>query len=295
MTILVEDLNELKEIVKKVKRNNQTIGFVPTMGALHAGHEALISKCASISDFKIVSVFVNPTQFGPQEDYSSYPRNIDSDLEICRKYNVDVLFFPSPYDIYGIKYNNEDLKIAVSSNNITYVCPPYFYVDKLCGRTRIGHFDGVATIVLKLFNLTKCDYACFGRKDLQQLKIIEKMVEDFHLEVKIVPVDIVREPDGLALSSRNSYLSKEGRKKALVLSKILFDLKNLYEEKNITDTSILFEHALSYIDKDQGIELEYLEFYDYTSFEKTDIVKGGTVIAIAVKIEGVRLIDNIIL
>lgn len=278
----VYGISELRVIVDEQKKQGRTIGFVPTMGALHSGHISLIEKCVSGNDFNIVSIFVNPTQFGPNEDFNKYPRTLDADIKICEKAGVDVVFAPNASEMYA------DTKEA------TLVCPPYSLVDKLCGKSRVGHFDGVATVVAKLFNITGCKRAYFGEKDAQQLFVIKKMVQDLNFDVEIVSCPIVREPDGLAMSSRNTYLTPEGRTRALKIYKALLCVKKLYEQGE-NEVKALRDAALSVLD---GLDVEYFDVYDLNSFEETDRIVSTAVALCAIKIHqgkgyDVRLIDNI--
>ena len=285
MTILTNKINDIKNSVQEWKKQGLKIGLVPTMGALHKGHESLIKKAIETCDKVIVTIFVNPIQFGPSEDYEKYPRTIENDKEICERNNVAVIFAPTPEEMYGKTPDR-------TNKNLTFVYPPYSLVDKLCGKTRTGHFDGVATAVLKLFNISEADYAFFGQKDAQQLIIIKKMVKDLNIPVEVVSCPIVREEGGLALSSRNSYLSTEERQKAMSISKTLFYTKQLYE-KGVIDVKILLDSAISILDK--SIELEYLEFVDTIELEPVQEIRNTTLVALAAKIGTVRLIDNIIL
>ena len=284
-TVLLNKISEVKKEINNWKQSGYSVGLVPTMGALHRGHASLIKKAKETCDKVVVSVFVNPIQFCPGEDFDKYPRTIEKDKKICEELGVDIVFAPNAKEMYG-----ENSRL--SNTELTFVCPPYNFVDCMCGKSRPGHFDGVATVVLKLFNIVKPDFAFFGQKDAQQLFIIKKMVKDLNLDITIIPCPIVREDDGLALSSRNSYLSEEERKNALTVSKALFYIKELYD-KGVTDTSILFDSAISILDK--NIELEYIEFRDFSTFEKVKEVKNNTLAAIAVKSGKTRLIDNIIL
>ena len=268
--ILLNNIKEVRENIKSWKKEGLKIGLVPTMGALHAGHASLIKKAKEMCDKVVVSVFVNPIQFGPNEDFDKYPRTLDTDKKLCDKIGADIVFAPSPKEMYG-----ENTRL--SNNELTFVCPPYDLVDCLCGKSRPGHFDGVATVVMKLFNITTPDYAFFGQKDAQQLFILKKMVKDLNLDLEIVPCPIVREDDGLALSSRNTYLSQQERTNALTISKALKEVSKYYE-KGITNTQVLFDAAISVLDKD--IELEYSEFRDFETFEKVSEVKNNTLIAI---------------
>lgn len=283
--MLIHTIAEVREQVKNWKREGLTIGLVPTMGALHAGHKSLIDKSVAKCDKTVVSVFVNPIQFGPNEDLDKYPRTLDADYKLCNEAGVDIVFAPSPKEMYGEGH-------ILSNDFLTYVIPPYFYVDKLCGKSRIGHFDGVCTVVNKLFNIVQPDYAFFGQKDAQQLIIIKKMVHDLNIPIEIIPCPIVREEAGLALSSRNKYLSVEDKEHALALSKILFNIKACYN-KGITDVSALKETAYSYLNSHH--ELEYLEFRDENDLEEKTTADDNTRVFIAVKIGNVRLIDNILL
>ena len=202
---IIHKIEELKNILKD--KRTLEIGLVPTMGALHEGHASLIKKSVEQNDYTVVSVFVNPVQFGINEDFDKYPRTLEKDAKLCENLGADIVFAPAVDEMY------QDTK------ELTLVCPPYSAINKLCGKSRPGHFDGVATVVSKLFNITGSTKAYFGQKDAQQLFIIKKMVKDLNFNVEIIPCPIVRENDGLALSSRNSYLKEESREDALKLYK----------------------------------------------------------------------------
>lgn len=280
--MLEKEISSIKDKISQWKKQGLKIGLVPTMGALHEGHLSLIKKSVETCDRTVVSIFVNPIQFGPSEDLDKYPRTLEEDLKICKDAGVDVIFAPSPKEMYG--EGN-----ILSNDFLTYVVPPFFYTDKLCGKSRIGHFDGVCTVVMKLFNIIQPDCAFFGQKDAQQLIIIKKMVKDLNIPVEIISCPIVRNEDGLALSSRNKYLSEEGKKEALILSKILNNIKLCYQ-KGITSVSALSETALQLLN--QKHELEYLEFVDKDTLEDKILIDDDTLILIAIRIENVRLIDN---
>ena len=282
---LLNKINDVKENIKNWKSQGLRVGLVPTMGALHKGHESLIKKAKEMCDKVVVSVFVNPIQFGPSEDYDKYPRTIEKDTAVCEKVGADIIFSPTPEEMYG---KNKKL----SNTELTFVCPPYNFVDCLCGKSRTGHFDGVATVVLKLFNIVSPDYAFFGQKDAQQLFILKNMVKDLNLDIIIVPCPIVREEDGLALSSRNTYLNSEERQNALTINKALKHIKSLYLQ-GIKDTKHLFDAAISILDK--HLDLEYLEFRNFETFEEVDTACNNTLVAIAVRAGKTRLIDNIII
>jgi pantoate--beta-alanine ligase len=255
------------------------------MGALHAGHLSLIKKAKETCDKVVVSDFVNPIQFGPSEDFDKYPRTLDTDVELCNKEGVDIVFAPTPAEMYG-----EGNRL--SNDILTYVCPPFFYVNKLCGKTRTGHFDGVCTVVLKLFNIAQPNFAFFGQKDAQQAIIIKKMVKDLNVPIQIIQCPIVREESGLALSSRNKYLTEEGKKDALVLNKILNNIKLCYN-KGITDVNSLKETAYNFLTNKH--DLEYLEIVDKETLENKIKADDNSIALIACRVENVRLIDNIYL
>ena len=283
--MLIHTIDEVREKIKCWKKEGLSIGLVPTMGALHDGHLSLIKKSVEKCDRTVVSVFVNPIQFCPGEDLDKYPRTLDSDVKLSDEAGVDIVFAPSPKEMYGEGH-------ILSNDFLTYVIPPFFYVNKLCGKSRVGHFDGVCTVVNKLFNIVQPDFAFFGEKDRQQLIILKKMVKDLNIPVEIIPCPIVREQSGLALSSRNKYLSDEDKINALALSKILFNIKACYN-KGITDVKALTETAYSYLNEHHS--LEYLEFRDADNLEEKKIADDSTIVFIAVKIGDVRLIDNIAL
>ena len=283
--MILHTIAEVREQIKEWKKQGLSVGLVPTMGALHAGHKSLIDKSVEKCDKTVVSVFVNPIQFGPNEDLDKYPRTLEADAEMCKNAGVDIVFAPSPKEMYGEGH-------IMSNDFLTYVIPPYFYVDKLCGKSRIGHFDGVCTVVNKLFNIVQPDFAFFGQKDAQQLIIIRKMVNDLNIPVEIIPCPIVREESGLALSSRNKYLNPQEKEQALALSKILFNIKACYDN-GVTDTRALFETAYSFLTPAHS--LEYLDFRDENDLEEKAVADDNTRVFIAVKIGSVRLIDNILL
>lgn len=281
--MLVHTIEEVRKQVKEWKKQGLTVGLVPTMGALHAGHKSLIDKSVAKCDKTVVSVFVNPIQFCPGEDLDKYPRTLEADEKLCTDSGVDIVFAPSPKEMYG--------EGTIMSNDfLTYVIPPFFYTNKLCGKSRVGHFDGVCTVVNKLFNIVQPDFAFFGEKDRQQLIILKKMVHDLNIPVEIIPCPIVREESGLALSSRNKYLSENGKKEALVLSKILNNIKTCYN-KGIKDVKALTETAYSFLNDNHS--LEYLEFRDKDNLEEKEIADDNTIVFIALRVENVRLIDNI--
>lgn len=258
------------------------LGLVPTMGALHKGHEELIARASRECDHVVVSVFVNPTQFGPNEDLEKYPRTLDKDLEICQKHGVDLVFTPAVDEIYG-----------ESSRETTFVDPPQFLIDKLCGEHRPGHFRGVATVVSKLLNIAQVERAYFGEKDYQQLIVIKQLVRDLMIPVEIVGVPIVREDDGLALSSRNMYLSQEQR---IVASQLNKALARVEEEISSGDKNIeqITASVVADLETKYGFNVEYLKICHATNLSFLETAQEPYVVLIAARLGGVRLIDNLI-
>ena len=259
------------------KKEGLTIGLVPTMGYLHEGHKSLIRRARQENDRVVVSIFVNPIQFGPSEDFEKYPRDEEKDLASCKESGADLVFMPSTSEMYP-------------SPNLNYVDVSSLG-DTLCGAKRPGHFRGVCTVVSKLFNIFLPDRAYFGQKDAQQLAIIKRMVYDLNFNVKIVPCAIVREKDGLALSSRNTYLSESERKAALILSKSLSKAKALLEngEKDAYKVKKLLENSLS---EEPLAKIDYAEVVDFETLKPVKTVDGKVLVAIAVYIGKTRLIDN---
>lgn len=281
--LIINKIKELRELIKKCKKDGKSIALVPTMGCLHNGHKSLMEKAHSIADITIISVFVNPIQFCPGEDYDKYPRTLEPDKLVAQSAGVDVIFAPTVNEMYP------DLE---KFSDLTMVVPPYELTDIMCGKSRVGHFDGVETVVSKLFNIVQPDYACFGMKDIQQLFLIKKMVKDLNFPIEIVPCPLVREESGLALSSRNKYLSDDEKKAAISLSKSLFQIRDFFNA-GIKDTKKLFDTGLTNLDK--NVELEYLEFVDFETFKTTEEIESTTICAIAARVGSVRLIDNIVL
>ncbi|MFT8351640.1 pantoate--beta-alanine ligase [Clostridium saccharoperbutylacetonicum] len=277
--MLVKEIKELRSLVKSWKKEGFSIGFVPTMGALHEGHQSLIKKAVEENDKVIVSVFVNPTQFSPNEDYDSYPRDIKKDLDLCMMVGATVVFNPEPNEMY---LNNRSTSISVSK--LTSV---------LCGSKRSGHFDGVCLVVSKLLNIVTPDKSYFGQKDAQQVSVIKRMVRDLNIDVDIIACPIIREEDGLAKSSRNTYLSVEERKAASVLSRSLNIAKNLLN-KGERSASKIKEVIMEEINKEPLAKIDYVEIVDSESLENVEIIEKNILIPIAVYIGKTRLIDNFI-
>lgn len=283
--MLIHTIEDIKTQIKQWKKEDLIIGIVPTMGALHEGHASLIKKAVETCDKVIVSVFVNPIQFGPSEDFDKYPRTLEDDVKLADSIGADIVFAPSSDEMYGKGQR-------LSNDTLSYVVPPFFYVDKLCGKSRIGHFDGVCTVVLKLFNITQANFGFFGQKDAQQLIILKKMVNDLNVPIEIISCPIVRDSNGLALSSRNKYLDDNGKKEALALNKILNNIKACYS-KGITNVDVLKETAFQFLNEHH--ELEYIEFVDKNNLEEQTTASNDTLVLIACRVNSIRLIDNILL
>lgn len=280
--ILCQDVAKLRELVANFKQENKSIGLVPTMGALHEGHASLINASAKENDITIVSVFVNPTQFGPNEDYEAYPRTLENDCIVAQNAGADVVFAPKNKDLYP----NEDMTWVEVTGDITKV---------LCGRTRPIHFRGVTTVVSKLFNLSRADRAYFGLKDAQQTEVLRRMVDDlfFNVELRIMP--IVREADGLAKSSRNTYLSPEERKSALILSKSLNLAKEAFTNGQ-RDVEAILNLVKDTIQTEKTSQIDYVEMYKLPGLKPVgNKIEGRVLLALAVKFGTTRLIDNVIL
>jgi pantoate--beta-alanine ligase len=268
----------MKALSRQWRAKGKKIGFVPTMGYLHEGHLSLVRESKKRADVTVVSIFVNPAQFGPAEDFKKYPRDLEKDSAYLEKGGVDCLFYPGAAEIYPPGYR-------------TYV-EVHGLQDRLCGRSRPGHFRGVATVVLKLFEIVEPDIAFFGAKDAQQVLIINKMAADLDLDVEVVTCPLVREPDGLALSSRNAYLSPEERKAALVLS-----ISLRWAERAIAagerDAAKVIGGIRAAIEAEPLARIDYVEAVDPGSLEPLAEIRGDVLIALAVFVGSTRLIDNI--
>ena len=280
MTKVITTINEMQSIVKQHQREGKTIGFVPTMGALHDGHLTMMKQSVSENDLTVISIFVNPLQFGPNEDFDAYPRQLDDDVAAVKKLQVDYVFHPSVDEMYP-----EELGIHLKVAHLAQV---------LEGAQRPGHFEGVVTVVNKLFNIVQPDYAYFGKKDAQQLAIVEKMVKDFNLPVHVIGIDIVREKDGLAKSSRNIYLTSEERREAKHLYQSLRLAKNLYEAGE-RDSNEIISQIAEYLNKNISGYIDDLGIYSYPNLIQQSKIHGRIFISLAVKFSKARLIDNIII
>lgn len=279
---LIHTVAELREEIALAKAQNLTIGLVPTMGALHEGHASLITAANRENDFVVVSVFVNPTQFGPNEDLDAYPRTLESDCKLAEEKGANVVFAPSPKEMYP---SEDDTWVEVTGD-VTKV---------LCGRTRPIHFRGVTTVVTKLFNLAQPDRAYFGQKDAQQVEVLKRMVKDlfFPLELRVMP--IIREKDGLAKSSRNTYLNESERIAALVLSRSLKAAKEMYAAGE-RDAEKIIAAVTEGIKAEPMSNIDYVEIYALPELKPiANPLKGSNLLAVAVKFGTTRLIDNVVL
>lgn len=277
---VVTSIKEMQTAILQEKKLGKSVGFVPTMGFLHEGHLGLIKKARKNNDIVVLSIFVNPIQFGPNEDFTTYPRDFERDRQLAEKENVDYLFFPAVEEMYPTS-----LSATVSVKARTNI---------LCGKSRPGHFDGVATVVTKLFSIVQPDKAYFGTKDAQQLAIIEALVNDFNFPIEIIPVETIRESDGLAKSSRNVRLLPQEREQAPVLYESLTQAKAIICEGE-TDSEKIIAFIKEMITENTDGKIDYVEILAYPSFEKKANVDGKVIIAIAVKFLNARLIDNVII
>ncbi|MBU5479169.1 pantoate--beta-alanine ligase [Eubacterium sp. MSJ-13] len=273
-------IKRVREQVREWRKEGLTVGLVPTMGYLHEGHKSLIDKAVEQNDKVVVSVFVNPMQFGPTEDLESYPRDMDRDAALCEKAGAALIFHPEPEEMYDDNFSS-----FVDMNTLT---------GGLCGKTRPIHFRGVCTVVAKLFNIVTPDRAYFGQKDAQQLAVIRHMVNDLSFGIEIVGCPIIREEDGLAKSSRNTYLNEDERKAALVLSRSLKEGRKLVEDGE-KDAAKVKKTITDIIEKEPLAKIDYVEVVDWNTLEPVEKIDGPVLTAIAVYIGKTRLIDNFII
>lgn len=277
--ILIEEIGEIRKIVKQNKQRNKSIGFVPTMGFLHQGHISLIRAARAENQIVIVSIFVNPAQFSPDEDFEEYPRNLERDISICKDEKVDLIFNPKSEEIYPKEF---ETKVSVSELK-----------KPLCGISRPNFFDGITIVVAKLFNIIEPNNVYFGQKDAQQALIVKRMIEDLNFPTRMHILPIVRERDGLAMSSRNKYLSDNERKSALSLYKSLQMAKKMIEngEKN---SNIIKSKIRKFIKNMPFTKIDYIEIVDYEKLQSVQEIRSNTLVALAVWIGKTRLIDNVL-
>lgn len=273
-------IDELRRAVRELRESGAAIGLVPTMGFLHEGHLSLVRKSRAENRATVVSIFVNPTQFGPSEDFEAYPRDLGRDTDLLEREGVDIVFCPAPGDLYAPDHSTFVTEDRVSRD--------------LCGASRPGHFRGVCTIVLKLFNLVTPDRAYFGEKDFQQLQVIRRMTRDLNLPVEIRGCPIVREPDGLALSSRNVYLSSSERRTALALSRSLKEAKRRFTGGE-TSAAALVKTARCELEREENLSVEYVELRCASDLSLVEKIEKPVVLALAVRVGKTRLIDNTVL
>lgn len=279
MMQVIETAARMKEASIHYKKTQKSVGFVPTMGYLHEGHLSLVERAKRENEIVVMSIFVNPLQFGPGEDFDLYPRDEERDKKLAEEAGVDLLFLPSSAEMY-----RENYAVTVSVNDRT---------DVLCGRTRPGHFDGVATVLTKLFSIIAPDKAYFGMKDAQQVAVVDALIHDFFMDVKLVASKTIREKDGLAKSSRNVYLSQKEREQAPHIYQALQAGANRIEQGERNPEAVI--SAVHERIQAAGGAVEYIECYSYPELKKQDILSGKIIIAAAVKYSKARLIDNIVL
>lgn len=274
--VVVKTIKEVRETVKQWKKEGLSVGFVPTMGYLHEGHQSLI-RAAGENDKVVVSIFLNPMQFGPTEDLASYPRDLERDKEKCLESGADLIFAPDASEMYG-----DNFQSFVDMNLLT---------QELCGLTRPCHFRGVCTVVTKLFNIVKPDRAYFGKKDAQQLAVIKRMVADLNMDIEIIGCPIIREEDGLAKSSRNTYLSAEERQAALVLSKAVKKAEELIAA-GVRDSAEIISQMSAVVDAEPLAKTDYIKVVSLDTMQQISKIEDSALVALAVYIGKTRLIDN---
>ncbi len=276
---VAKTIESIRSLVETARNGGKKVGLVPTMGALHVGHISLIEAAVKKCNFVVVSIFVNPTQFVPGEDFEKYPRPLEADLEICKKAGVDVIFVPTPEQMYP-------------AENLTWVNVEKL-TECLCGQFRPGHFRGVTTVCTKLFNIVAPDIAYFGQKDAQQAIVIKRMVADLNMPLEIVICPTVREPNGLAVSSRNKYLTEQQKKDAANIYKSLQKCRQMIDA-GVTKTTEIINEMSKILQRVPSIEIEYISIVDAETLRNIDQIAGKVLAAVAVKIGPARLIDNIL-
>ena len=276
---IAKTIQQIITIVSDARDKAKTVGFVPTMGALHTGHISLIETAGKQCDFVVVSIFVNPTQFGPTEDYEKYPHTLDDDLDICRSSGVDAVFVPDVEQMYPEQ--------QLSWVNVEKLTEP------LCGRSRPEHFRGVATVCAKLFNIVWPDAAFFGCKDAQQAVVIKRMVTDLNMPLRIVTCPTVRDSDGLAVSSRNKYLLEDQRRQALLIYKSLQGADEMIKQQGCRDSQTIIGHMRKILGQGSLVQVEYISIVDAVNLQPVDGISGRVLIAVAARVGSTRLIDNI--
>ncbi|REH92352.1 pantoate--beta-alanine ligase [Staphylococcus felis] len=280
MTEVITTIQDMQQLTSRHRLEGKTIGFVPTMGALHEGHLTMMQQSIRDNDITVISVFVNPLQFGPNEDFDAYPRQIEKDVAAVEAIGVDYVFYPTTKEMYP-----DELGIELRVGRLAQV---------LEGAKRPGHFEGVVTVVNKLFNIVRPHHAYFGKKDAQQLAIVEKMVRDFNHPIHIHGVDIIREPDGLAKSSRNVYLTAKERQEAVHLSRSLNMAYELYQQGE-RHSQVIIDEVKNYLETHTSSQIEEVAVYSYPELREQHEIEGRIFISLAVKFSKARLIDNVII
>ncbi|MCL6633746.1 MAG: pantoate--beta-alanine ligase, partial [Alicyclobacillus herbarius] len=278
--MIIQTIQEMQQKTAQYRQQGKSIGFVPTMGYLHEGHAALLKKAREENDIVVLSVFVNPLQFGPNEDFDRYPRDMERDEKIAKASGVDLLFYPSVTEMYPRPLS---VQVAVKER-----------VDVLCGKSRPGHFDGVATVLTKLFHIDMPTRAYFGMKDAQQVAVVDGLIRDFHFPIELVAVPTVREDDGLAKSSRNVYLSEQERQEAPALYAALQKGKALIEAVE-RDVEAVRKAIVHHIEQHTTGVIDYVEVYSYPELKPLETLQGKIILALAVRFTNARLIDNIVM
>ncbi len=277
---IITDINEMRHFSRDAKKKGKSIAFVPTMGYLHQGHASLLKKARNIGDVLVMSIFVNPAQFGPNEDYAAYPRDMARDTALAEANKADVVFYPAAQEMYP-----DGFQTYVDVKDLS---------RHLCGLSRPGHFRGVATVVVKLFSIVKPDIALFGEKDFQQAVIIKRVAQDLNMDVDIITMPTVREADGIAMSSRNSYLNKEERKAASCLYNAIKKGKDIFDN-GVRNTDVILKEAMNIIKNEPLAAIDYIKVCDMNTLEDLDVIQNNALLALAVKIGKTRLIDNCML
>jgi len=277
---VIHTLKDMQLTSLQLKLNGKKIGFVPTMGYLHEGHMSLVEKAKEDNDVVVLSIFVNPLQFGPNEDFESYPRDFNRDEQVAKEHGVDIIFYPSVEEMYPQELN------------VKAVCLQR--TDVLCGKSRVGHFDGVVTVLTKLFNIVMPSKAYFGKKDAQQVAIVDGLIKDFNFPIELIAVDTVREQDGLAKSSRNVYLTEQERMEAPELYRSLKIGQQMIDEGERNPITVV-QTIKNHIQQHTSGVIDYVEIYSYPDLRPLTELKGHVILAIAVKFSKARLIDNITL
>lgn len=277
---IIRTIAEMKEISQKYRRSSETVGFVPTMGYLHEGHLTLMKRAREENSIVVASIFVNPLQFGPNEDFDAYPRDFKRDESLAESAQIDYLFYPDVEDMYP-----DEMTVQINVKN---------RADVLCGRKRIGHFNGVAMVLMKLFSIIQPNNVYFGLKDAQQVAVVDGMIRDFNLPVQLRTVETVREEDGLAKSSRNVYLTEKERKEAPALYQSLIAAKEkiISGERN---PQVIISAVKDFLQKNTNGKVEYVEIYSFPDMKQLDCLEGKFIMALAVQYSKARLIDNLII